>query len=277
MLRHAQRDVDKVEDELQRVQDAYRQLQQQIRRERADSDTRLTVQRQLEHQVMDAKSQLEALRREKKAKNVDSVSFWRDRGHYSQELDFLKNAAEEEGIVLDQLRSANDYLERCQKAYTEQASQLERQRKELADMLAREERLMQRDELQNEEARAQLERMRRETGDSKGITTEEVDLMKHRLRSNSSMSIASGGAATAMGLASAPDADNRSVRSVRSGRSVAESSRLPPSEARLSERQPPVMRPSDAHSWASSLIGGTFGLPSGVGSAAEDPRSREGV
>merc|ERR1712146_395266 len=54
------------------------------------------------------------------------------------------------------------------------------QRKDVLDMLETESRLLQRDERQTEEARAALERLRRETGDSKGVASEEVDVLRPR-------------------------------------------------------------------------------------------------
>merc|ERR1719409_524345 len=155
-------------------------MQHTLRRNREESGTRVEVQRQLERQVVQSKSRLTELRELRVSMNVDSVAFWKDREHFSQELDFLRNSLEEESAMLEKLKSANEYLERSHKAHSDHARQLESQRQDVLEMLETENRLLQRDERQTEEARAALERLRREQGDSKGVAAEEVDILRHR-------------------------------------------------------------------------------------------------
>merc|ERR1719213_1063525 len=103
-----------------------------------------------------------------------------EREHFSKELNFLRNSFDEETAMLEKMKAANDYLERSHKAHTDHARQLESQRKDVLEMLETESRLLQRDERQTEEARAALERLRREQGDSKGVASQEVDILRHR-------------------------------------------------------------------------------------------------
>lgn len=272
LLRGVQRVVDELEDDLRKKQDVVSQSQQQLRRDREESNSRVEVQRQLERQLVLAKGRLSELREMRASMDVDSASFWRDRDHFSQELAMMRNTFDSESLLLEKLKNASDHLERSHKAHADHTRQLENQRKDVLEMLERENRLLQRDERQTEEARAALERLRREQGDSKGITVEEVDILKHR-------GLALRGEADSWLRSSADSSTNKDPKSVSSVRST-------PKPSPVSEPRSEVWRDSaaathnvfDPHSWASSLVGGTFGLPAAsAGSLGGDPRSREGV
>jgi len=314
LLRRAQQDADELEDELERTQDMASQLQQELRRDREESGHKVEVQRQLERQVVQAKSRLADLRETRKAANVDDVSFWRDREHFTQELTLMQDTFEEEGILLDKMKSANDCLERAYKAHVEHARQLETQRKEVLEMMERESRLLQRDERTTEEARAAFERLRRDVGDSKGISSAEVDILKppkppsmdfdnwlHPARGDTVRSRVS--------TASSPkseiwrdDTASEQPRQTRSrplpsalsspqsslwqdeavsgqARSTAGSMRSTPKSSVWQDDVSIGQVKSDAQGWASSLVGGTFGLPSAARNTggSEQVRIREGV
>jgi hypothetical protein len=293
LLRNVQREADELEDDLRRIQDLGSQLQADLRRDREESSTRVEVQRQLERQVAQAKSHLSDLRERRASMNVDSVTMGGDRAHFSKELDFLRDSLEEETSMLEKLKSANEYLERSHKAHTDHAHQLENQRKEVLEMLETENRLVQRDERQTEEVRAALERLRREQGDSKGVTAEEVDLLRPR-RPSASHAAADAdnwlrsppGSAPALRTpqpgshASSPGIHLRtpgaSTPARRSGASTPKSEMWRDDAAGVQMKA--FASQFNPHSWASSLVGGTFGLPAAsVCSSGGDPRSREGV
>jgi hypothetical protein len=311
LLRRAQKDADEIEDELERTADAASQLQQDLRREREERSHRVEVQRKLERQVVQAKGRLADLRETRKAAHVDDVSFWRDREHFTQELTLMRNTFEEESILLDKMKSANDCLERAYKAHNEHARQLETQRKEVLEMMERETRLLQRDERSTEEARAALERLRREDGDSKGIAAAEVDILKppkppsmdfdswlHPTRGDIGRSRYSTASSAKSEIWQNNDAASEHLRAnggrstlsspkssiwqddgaAVQARSIPGSVRSSPNPSLWQDDLSIGQARSDAHGWASSLVGGTFGLPSAArNTGVADLRIREGV
>jgi hypothetical protein len=309
LLRNVRRDVEELEDELCRIQDLGMQLKHNMCRDREENSTRAEVQKQLERQVSQAKGRLLELRENRVSMNINSTSASRDREHFSQDVSFLRNSLEEESAMLEKLKSANDYLERSHKAHSDHARQLGEQRKDVLELLETESRLLERDERQTDEARAALERLRREQGDSKGVAAEEVDTLRPRRPLPSAAAAADNwlhpvrtppgsqrGSPDVLTAQRSPPVSRMNSPGIRLrtpvagtplGGSTARPSTSPsiaPSEnwqdptAEREVAKQHLVNQFNPHSWASSLVGGTFGLPAAsVSSPGGDPRSREGV
>jgi hypothetical protein len=160
--RQLRAEVDKLEEELRHLRDAHNRFDEEVRRERQQCESMAAEKRRLEQQLQEAKYRLDALRDDRRAINLESISLRRDRDHISHELAFLQKMAREEEITLECLHRTNTDLEKSYRSMEGQTEQLERERRHLIEQVTEERRLVQGEERQNAEIRTKLERLRRE-------------------------------------------------------------------------------------------------------------------
>eukprot|EP00747_Dinoflagellata_sp_TGD_P091801 gnl/TRDRNA2_/TRDRNA2_165190_c0_seq2.p1 gnl/TRDRNA2_/TRDRNA2_165190_c0~~gnl/TRDRNA2_/TRDRNA2_165190_c0_seq2.p1 ORF type:complete len:862 (-),score=165.77 gnl/TRDRNA2_/TRDRNA2_165190_c0_seq2:154-2529(-) len=256
--RQLRREVDTLEEELRHTRDTRDQLEQQVRNDQSRSEGFLETRRKLERELQEAKRRLAELRDDRRAVNLESISLRRDREHFAEELAFLQRMTKDEEQALEAMRRSNVYLEKSYKGLEAHTAQLERQRKEVLQQVAKEKDLIRQEERYNAEMRNKLERMRREHVQAVN-GRREADLREQTLR-----------VMQTDGPSPAPLMDNSSSRPSRGG----------------------------PHSWAGAITGGSSDmrhagapnrappLAAGLGSSSRvrtpevrpaGPRNREGV
>jgi len=132
-------------------------------------------------QLQEEKKRLGELRDDRRAVNLESISLHRDRGHFAEELTFLRRVAGEEEQTLEVVRAANQYLEKSFRDLEAHTELLDRQRKDLLQQVAKEKELVRNEERQNAEMRNRLERMRREQFTA-ATERREVDMREQKIR-----------------------------------------------------------------------------------------------
>lgn len=179
--RQLRREVDDLHEELRQVQEACLQLERQVAKEQGDVEALSGEKGRLERQLRDAKQHLIELRDDRRAVNLESLSLRRDRGHFAEELAFLKRLAQDEEETLEALRRANGFLERSYRDLEGHTELLEQQRRELLIQVTKEREQVRLDERENGEMRNKLERLRREL---LAVTSErrEANVREHRIR-----------------------------------------------------------------------------------------------
>uniref|UniRef100_A0A7S4WDN0 Calmodulin n=1 Tax=Alexandrium monilatum TaxID=311494 RepID=A0A7S4WDN0_9DINO len=179
--RQLRREVDELDQELIRVQDAHAQMERQMQLEQEEC-TQLDVERRrLEGQVRQARQHFAALQEERRSANIESLSLRRDRDHFVEESNFLRRMAADEEGTLEVLRTANQLLERSQRELEAQTEVLERERKDVLRVAAKEKEQVQQAERQNAELRNRLERLRREKAAALA-ERQEASLREERVR-----------------------------------------------------------------------------------------------
>mmetsp|Transcript_23954 Transcript_23954/g.68578 ORF Transcript_23954/g.68578 Transcript_23954/m.68578 type:complete len:796 (-) Transcript_23954:56-2443(-) len=175
------REVDDLDLELRRAQDAHAQLERQVQLEQEEGGRLESERRRLEAAVRQARQRLAELQDERKSASLESLSLRRDRGHFVEETAFLRRMSTDEDGTLEVLQTANVFLERSQKELEAQTALLERERRDVLRVAAKEKELVQQAERQNAELRNRLERFRREHA-AAAAERREVSLREERVR-----------------------------------------------------------------------------------------------
>ena len=170
LARKLRDEVDQLDTELRRLQDADVKLEQQAAHESRECE-RLRSQKQvLERELAEDKQKLQQLQDARSNANLESLSLRRDRNHLSHELVFLRQVAENDEEMLLMLRQSNQYLEASYRNLESNSEVLQEIRKEVQAEIAKERELLQLDQRQYAELKATLEQLSRPGQDPSSLS-----------------------------------------------------------------------------------------------------------
>eukprot|EP00929_Paragymnodinium_shiwhaense_P052812 TRINITY_DN2644_c0_g2_i1.p1 TRINITY_DN2644_c0_g2~~TRINITY_DN2644_c0_g2_i1.p1 ORF type:complete len:689 (+),score=111.06 TRINITY_DN2644_c0_g2_i1:122-2188(+) len=154
-------DVDKLDAELARLEDACLREEREAQQERSECD-RLSEEGAILRQQLQAsrRRQLMGLKDEYQTLHLENIALQRDRGHYGKEAVFLKRVLEESTKDLQALQSSVQYLEESQANLTKHTRSLEDARKDVVQQLQNETQLLETERQEVERVRKALDALR---------------------------------------------------------------------------------------------------------------------
>ncbi|CAE7537607.1 Epidermal growth factor receptor substrate 15 [Symbiodinium microadriaticum] len=170
LARKLRDEVDQLDTELRRLQDADVKLEQQAAHESRECERLLSQKQILERELAEDKQKLQQLQDARSNANLESLSLRRDRNHLSHELAFLRQVAENDEEMLLMLRQSNQYLEASHRNLESNSEMLKEIRKEVQVEIAKEREQLQLDQRQYAELKATLEQLSRPGQDPSSLS-----------------------------------------------------------------------------------------------------------
>lgn len=170
LARKLRDEVDQLDTELRRLQDADVKLEQHAAHESRECERLLSQKQILERELAEDKQKLQQLQDARSNANLESLSLRRDRNHLSHELAFLRQVAENDEEMLLMLRQSNQYLEASHRNLESNSEMLKEIRKEVQVEIAKEREQLQLDQRQYAELKATLEQLSRPGQDPSSLS-----------------------------------------------------------------------------------------------------------
>lgn len=155
-------EVDDLHKEMETIGEATNALRRVIEKTRQEDIEEESWYNRLSTNVVEAKARVNQLKDHRRALSGLSVVLRRDSEHLARKVQYLHQMAEDEEHNVQEIRTANLYMERSCRGLLEHTSKLEEQHRSMATDYQRELEARRNDERLHEELTRKLEQLRRE-------------------------------------------------------------------------------------------------------------------
>eukprot|EP00405_Crypthecodinium_cohnii_P042513 CAMPEP_0206559554 /NCGR_PEP_ID=MMETSP0325_2-20121206/20465_1 /ASSEMBLY_ACC=CAM_ASM_000347 /TAXON_ID=2866 /ORGANISM="Crypthecodinium cohnii, Strain Seligo" /LENGTH=773 /DNA_ID=CAMNT_0054061081 /DNA_START=116 /DNA_END=2437 /DNA_ORIENTATION=+ len=156
------REVDELQDELRDANNVCNQVDDELRSEQRQEANLLQQMQDLERRVEETRTRLLKAKDARRGTNLENLALRRDRSHCEEELAFLQQLAEEEGLGLQSALQTNEMLRSAHHDVEVQIEGFEVQRRKLATQVNEERELVREGERKNAQLRSLLEQLHRD-------------------------------------------------------------------------------------------------------------------
>lgn len=160
LVQQLKRDIDALDEELGRLEEACQFEEDEVKREEADSEGMRQESQHFVQQLEVSQRQLNGLKVEHQVCCSQGVSLWRDRAHYGNEIAFLNRLLDEGMRDTQALQQSIEYLEKSNHSLIAHTKSLEAVRREVLEQVWTEKASFRKEQTETNHVKQVLEALR---------------------------------------------------------------------------------------------------------------------